>query len=810
MNASYEWLKDFTDFSYNANELRDLITSRAVTVDEVLKLRDDLKDIIVGRVVEAVPHPNSDHLKITKVDAGGVELVDVVCGAPNVVVGTLYPFAPVGTTLPGGLKMEKRKIRGETSNGMLCSARELHLGVEHDGIMALDVEVAPGSRFLDALPIGDTRLVLDVGANRPDLLSHEGVAREIAAATGNVLSRPSIGGAVDVPPVVVAEREGVSGGVNVRVDDVDGCPLYIGVVVRGVKVAASPEWLVKRLEGAGVRSISNVVDVTNYMLHGFGQPMHAFDVSQLEGNAIVVRKAHAGEKLTTLDGANRTLKASMTVIADANKAQAIAGVIGGQGSEVNDLTTDILLEVAVFAPQAVRATRRALGISTDASYRYERAMDRNACEELARYAAALIVSVAGGTVDGNPVMIGGAAAAAEPIKLRVSRVTKLLGDVVPAAEVVSLLASVGFVVVAGSGSGSGSGVGTGTGTGAADELLVTSPTWRSDVTLEVDLIEEVARLRGYDSFSNELRPFRIGTVPDAPSYVVGKRVTESLVACGLYEVRPIPFVADAGESGVRLRNPLAENEGMLRSNLLTPLVRRAEYNFSHMVRNIRLFEVGVAFSKGAPGAELPTERTLAAVIISGDRSPAHFSNAKPPQVDLWDAKFIAQTIGDSAFGRGRLVLEGAESGEGWIATVDGVKIGTVGPIEVDAPVWAAPVFGIELDITSAFNAARSTPTYKPLPVTPAAEFDLALLLPDDITSAQVEKVISSAAGELLESLITFDEFRGKAGDAAMRSVAWRLTLRHPERTLREKEIEGRRDKILRTLDQELGVRQRTS
>jgi phenylalanyl-tRNA synthetase beta chain len=794
MNASYEWLKDFTDFVYSPAELRELITSRAVTVDEVVSLREDLKDIVVGRVVEAKPHPNSDHLWLTQVDAGGEELLDVVCGAPNVVVGTLYPFAPVGATLPGGFKIEKRKIRGEFSNGMLCSARELGLGVDHAGIMALDMEVAPGTPFLDALPIGDTRLVLDVGANRADLLAHEGVAREIAAATGNPLRRPVIANAPPVPECIVAEQEGTTGNVRVRVDDPEGCPLYIAVVIRGVTIGPSPDWLVKRLEGAGVRSISNVVDATNYMLHGFGQPMHAFDLSKLEGESIIVRRAQDKERLVTLDGVDRTLDSSMVVIADASHAQAIAGVIGGEKSEVNDLTTDILLEVAVFNPRSIRATRRKLGISTDASYRYERAMDTHACAELARYAAALIVSLAGGRVDGAPLMIGGPKPAPEAIRLRCSRVEQVLGDPVSSADCAKFLQSVGFVV-------EGS---------ASDTLTVTPPTWRSDVTLEVDLIEEIARLRGYDTFSNELRPFRLGTVPDAPSYVVGKRVTEALVSAGLYEVRPIPFVADAGERGVRLLNPMAENEGMLRSTLLSTLGRRAEYNFAHMVRNIRLFEVGVVFSQAPSPGELPIERTHAAVVLSGDRFPQHFTNAKPPQVDIWDAKYIAELIGDVAFGKGRLTLTPSSTGEGWVAEVDGATVGTVGPITLDTPVWASPVFGIEIDITSAFSAERRLTTYKKLPTTPAAEFDLALLVPESVSAETVEQTIRSAAGDLLEAVTPFDEFRGKGIESGFRSVAWRLTLRHPERTLREKEIEGRRDNILRTLDQELGVRQRTS
>ncbi|MEP6905882.1 MAG: YtpR family tRNA-binding protein, partial [Gemmatimonadales bacterium] len=312
MNASYEWLRDFVHFDLGPEQLRDLLTSRTATVDELIRIRADLSEIVIGRVVEAVPHPDSDHLWVTKVDAGLAELVNVVCGASNVTVGSLYPFAPVGTVLPGGLKLEKRKIRGAVSEGMLCSARELRLGTDHEGIMALDVNAAPGSSFLDAMAVGDTRLVVDVLPNRADLLSHEGLAREISAAIASPLLVPGIPGAK-------SSTIGPSSGSapDVTVEDSSGCPRYMAAVIRGLRVGPSPAWLSARIEAVGGRSINNVVDATNYMLYGFGQPMHAFDLSLLDGGRITVRRAHSGEKIRTLDGVERTLDDQMTVIAGA-------------------------------------------------------------------------------------------------------------------------------------------------------------------------------------------------------------------------------------------------------------------------------------------------------------------------------------------------------------------------------------------------------------------------------------------------------------------------------------------------------------
>lgn len=810
MNASFEWLKDFTGFDLTPRELRDVITARAATVDDVVALREDLKDIVVGRVVSAAPHPDSDHLWITRVDAGAGDLLDVVCGAPNVAEGVKYPFAPVGAVLPGGLKIERRKIRGQSSTGMLCSARELGLGLDHDGILALDTEAAPGTPFLAAYAAGDTRLVIDVLPNRPDLLAHEGVAREIAAFTGNSLTRPMPAGMVlsDVP-FTRASNSATTGSVRASVDvSVDGnaaCPLYTVVVIRGVTVGPSPDWLVSRLAGVGVRSISNIVDVTNYMLHGFGQPMHAFDLGTLAGPEIQVRRAHDGESITTLDGVARKLDPSMTVIADGETAQAVAGVIGGQGSEVTDSTTDILLEVAIFDPRSVRRTRRALGVSTAASYRFERTMDAAAAEGLARYAAGLICTLAGGAVDGAPLTLGSPPVPAAPITLRLSRVARVLGQPVSAAECAALLASVGFEVTAAQDDATGDTIGNTTG----DIMQVSPPTWRADVTAEADLMEEIARLRGYDSFPDELRPFRVGEAADSPAYTVTRRVTRALVQAGLYEVRPTPFVADAGVDGVSVSNPLAASEAMLRSSVLQTLARRVEHNFAHMSRNVRLFEVGVAFTRG--DGPIPVERTVAAAVITGDRFPAHFADPKPPQVDLWDARQIAEELVRAAYGGG----EGVDftpnyAGDGWAITRRGTAIGSVGPVAVDAPAWASPVLGVELDITPAMGLSRIGPKYVPLPSTPAAEFDLALLLRAGVVAADVQRVITNTAGELLESLVPFDEFTGNGVPDGYRSVAWHLAFRHPERTLRDKEIEGRRGRILRSLEEELGVRPRTS
>jgi len=800
MNASYEWLRAFVPFSLSPTELRDLLTSRCATVDELIAHREDLGGVVIGRVVESARHPNSDHLWVTKVDAGTGTLLDVVCGAANVTVGTLYPFAPVGAVLPGGVKIEKRKIRGETSEGMLCSARELGLGEDKEGIMALSIVAEPGTKFLDAMPLGDTRLVIDVLPNRPDLLSHEGLAREIAAATGGTVNRPEI--AEEKPFVIrthtMKATSGKVGDVTVKLEDTDGCMRYAGAVLTGLKVGPSPDWLVQRLHAVGARSINNVVDVTNYMLLGFGQPMHAFDLEKIARGTVVVRRTRGEELIKTLDGVDRTLPPGAVVIGDAERAQAIAGIIGGSGSEVSESTTEIFLEVAAFNPARIRATRRKLGISTDASYRFERGVDVDAIPALVDYAVRLILSVAGGIPQGNPVDLYPLPKRPVPISLKLPRVARLLGEPVDTIEVERSLRTVGFRIAP----------------EAKDVIKVSPPSWRHDVRGEADVAEEIARLRGYDTFSSELRPFRPSAVPDAPLVSVTKRVQEALVGAGLNEVRPMPFVAEGKGATVRVSNPLAEDEAFLRGDLLRTLISRAEYNLARMQGNIRLFEIGTAFFAGEDPAvlkaALPREEMHVGALVMGQRSPTHFTKAIQPSYDEWDIKYLAEMAATAAFPSAVVKMIPGTGETLWEIVVDGHPVGSAKRLTIDAPIWAKPAFGLEINLEAIEQGAAQSKAYKAIPATPRVQVDLALLAPIRVTAAQIDDVIRKEAGELLESLTLFDEFSGQGIPEGSRSLAWALTFRHPERTLKDQEVQGRTAKIVAALEGELGVRQRTS
>ncbi len=810
MNISHEWLGRFVPHGRTPAEVRDLLTAHVATVEGFEPRRADLAPFVVGRVLESERIPETK-LSFNKVDDGSGTPLEVVCGAPNVQVGAKYPFARTGTVMPGGLVIEKRKIRGFTSNGMLCSARELGLGEDHEGILTLTTEAAPGTPLLSVLPTGDVRLIVDVLPNRPDLLSHLGVAREVAALTGVPLRRPTeIEGLPPLPRTVErGEGEARGAGVIVTIEERADCPQYGIAAISGLKVGPSPAWLKASVESIGGRSINNIVDATNYLLHGFGQPMHAFDADRIANGTIGVRRSRTGEKLVTLDGVERLLAPGMLVIADAAGPTALAGVMGGRASEVSDATTRVLLEVAEFAPRPVRATRRGVGLSTDASYRFERGIDGAAVPEMLALGAALIAHVGGGAVDAL-IHVGESVSASGAVTLRPSRASQLLGDPVDGDEITRLLRSIGFAVRA----------------GAPGSLVVTAPSWRLDVSHEVDLIEEIARLRGFDRLPDDLKSARPGSVRDHPLFTMYLALREFLVGEGLFEARPLPFTAGPGDL-VRVQNPLGDDEPYLRGSVLDSLARRAEYNLNRMQGNVRLFEVGAVFAPRV--GQLPIESQQVGVLLMGAERPPHFTEPQPPAFDAWDAKALAERMLTLAFSDAKheMVPAAAESGDLWVIHVDGAPRGVVRRLPLDAPVWAKPAFGIELTLgvvsnepvaargAHAHHAPLASPMarpvrFRPLPTTPAAEFDLALLVAETTPAAEVERVLRESAGAQLEQCLLFDEFRGTGVPAGMRSLAWRLTFRHPDRTLRDKEIDGRRSQILKSLEGQLGVRPRSS
>jgi len=798
VNVSRRWLEALLDRPLDARETADQLSNLCAPVDGIVPLHHDLGEVLIARVLEVQKHPDADRLSLCQVDAGAGGPVEVVCGAPNVTAGKTYPYAPVGATLPGGLKLERRKIRGVVSNGMLCSAKELGLGQDHAGILELDTAAAPGTRFLDALPIADEQIIIDVGANRPDLLCHRGVARELAAVSGGRVKLPAIPGAtgagVNLPMPRRAGRDGAVDGVTIRLEDAEGCRRYLAAVIRGVKVGKSPAWLANRLTAIGQRSVNNVVDATNYVLFELNQPMHAFDLAKLRGPAVVVRRARPGEKIVTLDGVDRTMTAEMTAICDAERPTIVAGVMGSAESEVTDGTTDLVLECAYFDPVRTRRTRRALGVSSESSYRYERGIDLWGMPDALRRAVEIITAVAGGTVREAPLDLWPEPEQPRAVFLRPARVSHLLGVDVSRTEIEKLLTSVGFVALP-----------------KDDRLAVQVPGWRPDVTREVDLIEEVARLRGYDSFPDELRAYRPGTVPDSPVEQAKDRVRQALAGAGFYEARTLSLGPKDSPDAVAVSNPLSAEDAHLRGAILPGLRRRVEHNWAERIRDVRLFEVGTVFSAGIGDGGLgkgglPGEWVSVAGVLTGARTPPHWTGAKVPDMDIWDLKCHFE-LAVSASHPGATVRPSDELG-GWEAVArDGVVVGRASSLEADAPDWAAPLLGFEVRLAAGVG---ENVQYRPLPTTPPVDQDVALVLPPGVSAAAVEAAFRRAAGPLLESLSLFDEYRGAELPAGSRSVAWHCVFRDPARTLRAEEAEKSLKAALAAVEAELGVKRRTT
>jgi phenylalanyl-tRNA synthetase beta chain len=795
MNVSYRWLKELAPtIEATPEEVAERLTFTAAPVDAVEWLGSGLEHLVVARVEKVTPHPKADRLVICRVDAGRDEPVQVVTGAPVVVEGGFYPFVGVGGSLPDGTVIKRVRLRGEYSEGMLCSERELGIGRDAAGIMQLHGEFAPGQPLLEVLGLDDYRLEIDVTANRPDLLGHWGVAREVAPGGDGDLRLPEFPGHVSAGyETVEAEDAAEAGGVTVRIEDPDGCPRYMGAVIRGVTIGPSPEWLASPLRAVGLQPINNVVDATNYVLYELNQPLHAFDLAKLSGPAVVVRRAAVGERLRTLDGKDRALDAEVLVIADADTPCALAGVMGGEASEVTEETRDVFIECAYFDPKRVRRAARRLALDTDASYRFQRGIDPEGLPRAMHRVVELILTVAGGRLDGPAVDVNPRPFQRRSVTLRSPRVRRLLGVELDRETILECLEPIGFALRS----------------DGPETMTVEVPGWRPDVEREVDLIEEVARRYGYERFPDEMRMFRPTAVPEDDYVKVFARLRELMVGLGFLEAKSSPFVpADEGE--VRLLNPLSEREDHLRRDLLTGLVRRVEHNFSRGERDVRLFELGTIFR--ASGGPAPEERIRVAAAWTGARGPAHWTGGGEDW-DFWDLKWIVESVA-------RVVAPGAEvrpvqPGDGpgeleppvlAIVAADGQTLAWAGRIpagRLEAPRWTGAVWGFEAEV----SPVRAGPAfrYRPLPSYPAVERDISLLVPEGVLAAEIGAVIREAAPGDLESLWVFDVYEGGNLPEGTRSIAWRLRFRSPERTLTDEEVDRAVSRITSALEEKLHV-----
>jgi phenylalanyl-tRNA synthetase beta chain len=785
MRAPLSWIRDFTPVDAPVPDLVSALNQLGLEVDGLEQPGAEITGVIAARVLNVEKHPNADKLSLVDVTTGDGE-TRVVCGAPNVVAGMVVPYAPSGATLPGGFSLERRTIRGEVSDGMLCSAKELGLGDDHSGILGLADDAELGVDVRELLGLDDVIFDLAITPNRPDAMCIVGVARELAAHFSLEFTVPE--------PKVVTDAS-VSRHITVVVEDDVRCPRYLGRVAR-VTMGDSPAWMAQRLVKAGMRPISNVVDVTNYVLLERNQPLHAFDLSQLAGSGIVVRLADDGERMTTLDGVERALTHEDLLICDAERApQAIAGIMGGATAEVSATTTEILLESAYFERMGIARTSKRLKLRSESSARFERGIDPDAIAVNAERAMELLVEVAGAQVAPDAVDVYPAPVERERIRLRASRVNAVLGTDLDAEDVWEALVPLGIELDDDSDD--------------SDAVVAIVPTFRPDLDREIDLVEEVARRVGFD---------RIGrTLPDTHGQIgaltVRQRerrlVADALVGIGLSEAITLSLVSpgDLERAGapldrvVRATNPLRSEESVLRTAILPGLLRAVAGNRAHGLADVALFEMGRVFLTPLDSrrveSPLPDEPEHVAMAWAGSlrRRPLEDDRA----VDAYDAVDAVDVVLD-ALGIADATLEataltGYRPGRAARLMIVGTAAGTVGEVAaevLDALGLDAPVVAAELVLDALLDAPRRDRTFRPPSRFPASTVDLAFALADTVAAADVVRTLRATAGDLLEDVHPFDEFRSDAVGAGRRSLAFNLRFRAPDRTLTDAEVGGLR------------------
>jgi phenylalanyl-tRNA synthetase beta chain len=805
MLVPLSWIREFTPVDAPVPDLVSALNQLGLEVEGVEQPGEEITGVRVARVVGVEKHPDADKLQLVDIDTGDGG-TRVVCGAPNVVPGMVVPYAGAGATLPGGFTLERRKIRGVVSDGMLCSARELGLGDDHSGILSLDASTQLGLDVRGVLGLDDVIFELAITPNRPDAMCVTGVARELAAH----FSLP-----LDIPEPNAPVTSDITSEISVVIDDDARCPRYLGRVAR-VTPGPSPAWMAQRLVKAGMRPISNVVDVTNYVLLERNQPLHAFDLAKLGGRGIVVRTATAGEKITTLDDVERELTTEDLLICDAERVpQAVAGIMGGSTSEVSDTTTEILLESAYFERMGIARTSKRLKLRSESSARFERGIDPDAIARSAERAMELLVEVANARVAPDAVDVYPRPVERERIRLRASRVNAVLGTTLDAEDVWDALAPLGIELDTPE-------IEVGSGDGDGDTVIAIVPTFRPDLDREIDLVEEVARRIGFD---------RIGrTLPDTHGQVgaltVRQRerrlVADALVGTGFSESITLSLVspADLERAGapldrlVRATNPLRAEESVLRTAVLPGLLRAVAGNRNQGLTDVALFETGRVFLSparaGEAGSPLPDEPEHVAFAWSGHVRRRPIEDDRP--VDVYDA-VDAVTVVLDALGIADVVLDpaanpGFRAGRAAKVLVSGVEAGTVGEIAppvLDALNLEAPVVGAELVLDVLLDAPRRDRTFRAPSRFPASLLDLAFVADQSVPAASIEATLREALGEVLEAVRCFDDFRVDSLGVGKRSLAFALRLRAPDRTLTDAEAGELRSRAVAAVERAHGA-----
>ncbi len=791
MNVSLKWLSDHVDFSeYSMPELDDLLTFTGIEVEGIQSLPNH---VVVAEVISSEKHPDADKLSVCQVDDGSGSPRQIVCGAKNYKVGDKVPLALPGCVLDAGegktFEIKEGKLRGVASLGMMCAASEIGLTDDADGLLILSPDLKPGTPLSEVYP---AVFELEITPNRPDCLSHLGVARELAALAGKKLSGASHHGGSETPYRRATDEEILL--------STDSCPFYSARIIRDVKVAESPAWLKTKLESIGLRPINNIVDITNYVLMEMGQPLHAFDLAQLDGG-IQVRSAEEEEEFLALDGETYALTPDDMVIADSKKAVAIAGVMGGETSGVTETTTDILLESAYFTPSVIRRTARRLNLHSDSSYRFERGVDPYQVAGASDLAVQWILELAGGIVEDELQVRGELPPAPAPVTLDNDYVRSVIGAEIPDETISSILESLGMQEKAGKW-----------------EL----PTYRLDLPRAVDLVEEVARVYGLDKVpANQGAWFSPASKADQ-SFDFSAKIQKNLSALGFFEVRNLKLISKTqladdlatnhrGMSPVRLKNPLNDEQDYLRPGIVPGLLATAERNQRFGNPDLRLFEMGRVFTATPKGGEVEHEHV--ALLMTGARTPKGWSNGKPESVDIHDLRAALETICPAG-----LVLNPVED-ERMLCSCSieigiGKKAAKLGLAGVVSPARAreldleAPVMVAEINLKKLAAAADSDLIYAELPKFPGSSRDVAMLVPIELSAGEVAAFFENHQEPLLQTVELFDKFQDPSGEklpADKKSLAYSITYRAEDRTLESAEVETAHSKLLDSLKSGLQV-----
>jgi phenylalanyl-tRNA synthetase beta chain len=808
MRISLNWLRELVDLPPSPEELAEMLTMAGFEVEDIEDRRTWADGVVIGRVLQREPHPNADKLSVCTVDIGSKQPSTIVCGAANVRSDIFVPVATLGTYLPKvDLKIKPRKLRDVPSEGMICSLAELGLTKESEGIHIFPQEdLKVGSDARPYLGLDDVILDLTSTANRADALSMVGIAREVAAITGAPLRLPH-------PPEIKAASDAKA--LTLKISEPQACPTYIGTVIEQVAIAPSPLWLQQRLQASGIRPINNVVDVTNYILLEWGQPLHAFDHDRLlhvgghKTLQIGVRFAEAGETLQTLDGQNRTLSDQALLITANDKPVALAGVMGGEETEVHSETQNLVLEAALFDSAAIRRSARSQGLRTEASARYERGINQAELEIACRRALALLTELAGGTIVAQETAAarGSQTSMTRSIELRLDRVNQILGPISAGDEVAELEpAAIERILKA---------LGCDISTISKDGVwTVTVPPYRyRDLEREIDLIEEIARLHGYNNFCETL-PEKTEPGYLSAEQALSRKLREAFRAIGLTEVMHYSLVKPNQERQIVLSNPLFPDYSALRTDLLTGLIEAFQYNLEQGNGPLNAFEIGRIFWSEEDGL---SEAESIAGIFGGDPTQGKWIQGGKEKPLTW---FEAKGYLDSVFCRLGLAVEyqpdrrDARLHPGRTASLwlRGDRLGTFGQLHPQLRLergFPDEVYAFELDIDVLFSALDQdelrVPTFQPFSAYPASDRDIAFFIPTQFSEADIERVIRKAGGNLLESVELFDEYRGKNVPDGQRSLAFRLVYRASDRTLTEEDIEPVHQKVRESLVEKFRV-----